>query len=311
MSQGHSVDEREVRRRQSFRTIRAARSARGLSGTQKGILMILATYADGPSGEGAFPGLSTLAAESCFDEKTVRNALKALEALGFIEQTGERKNSHGRPTKIRRLDLDALAAAASDTVGPVATTRVGGSPAKTGSSTRENRAERPPKVGTKPSDLPGTLSNNSDAADAAPRCAHLDNPRLDAADLEVLVEAEGFLRAADSADPAGGNIEHLLGVLDPYYKDVGRWFARALRNKLTAEARRGFVLSHWWEFVVERTEEDDRFEFESRMIAANYDEAEVGALYEQMTANGLRHPGLASRTVDEHVLVEKYGYVAD
>lgn len=63
------------------------------------VLLSIANHAD-KYGEEAWPSIATMASEANVSERTVYTCLDNLAQQGEIECSGERKNRHGRPTKI-------------------------------------------------------------------------------------------------------------------------------------------------------------------------------------------------------------------
>ncbi|MCZ4499725.1 MAG: Helix-turn-helix domain [Marmoricola sp.] len=264
--------------------------------------MILASYADGETGGNAFPGVDTIAAQACVDEKTVRRALTVLKDLGLIHHVSDRTNSNGRPTKVWNLDLAALeATAANPSTQPDDGTGDHHDPgsSETGQPDHRNRAESLTELGGEPTDLPMTSPWNSEAADAVPSFDPFDNPRLTVGDLVLLDEADKNLRYVEGADRGGSNVGRLIEALPDCFTDPARWLAVSLHSKSDEAARSAFVRSLWWDHVVERSEGDDWVEFKSQLLAAEFDEEDAEEVWAKMIRKGVAHPGLALRSLDD------------
>lgn len=100
----------------SMAGLRWARSVRGITGTQKFVLVMLSDMAN-DYGE-AWPTAISLAADCCLSERAVRDAFDALEAAGLL--VGDRQ--HGRATRwciqIGREPARDAAPPARDTTPP-------------------------------------------------------------------------------------------------------------------------------------------------------------------------------------------------
>jgi hypothetical protein len=109
-----------------------------MSPSNKLVALRLAWSAD-PQGSNIFPSTKTVAAECCIDRRTVRNALRFLEAEGFLVQVKGADPATWRPAEYR-MDLQALRLRASHPEGGE-----GVEPEGLGSRTPGVRVSRPPE----------------------------------------------------------------------------------------------------------------------------------------------------------------------
>jgi hypothetical protein len=96
----------------AFRAFRAVRGATHIAGPPRAVLYAMASFADGYDGRGVWASQSTLANASGVTERTVRNALNALEGAGAIirgdQSRAPKSQGGGRSVVVWDLDLDAL-----------------------------------------------------------------------------------------------------------------------------------------------------------------------------------------------------------
>lgn len=88
----------------SIQAISSAIALRGVTATEKLLMIALANYADADSR--CYPSHRVLADDTCLTERTILSALKSLEAQGFVSRFERRRQDGSRASDLIKLDFE-------------------------------------------------------------------------------------------------------------------------------------------------------------------------------------------------------------